>query len=117
MRTPSQIQDIFPTLLSISIDYAVMEHTRRAVVIRASFPWDDLGTWASISKYFPTDSHGNAVRGNARLIDCTDTFIYADDSRTIAALGIHRAIIVSTENAVLIMDSTRSQDVRKVGEI
>ncbi len=113
---PESIDAVFPTLLSISIDYAVMEHTQRAVVIKAAFPWDDLGTWSSICKYFPADSDGNAVRGHARLIDCTHTFIYADDSRTIAALGIHNAVIVSTDEAVLVMDASRSQDVRKVSE-
>ncbi len=116
IQNPEKIDAIFPMLLSISIDYAVMEHTRRAVVIRASFPWDDLGTWSSICKYFPADSDGNAVRGHARLIDCTNTFVYADDARTIAVLGIHNAVIVSTEDAVLVMDAARSQDVRKVGE-
>lgn len=116
LQNPDRIESIFKTLLSISIDYAVMEHTDRAVVIRAAFPWDDLGTWASICKYFPTDEQGNAVRGQARLIDCTDTFVYADDHRTIAALGIHHAVIVSTGDAVLVMDSARSQDVRKVSQ-
>ncbi|MBO4350943.1 MAG: mannose-1-phosphate guanylyltransferase [Proteobacteria bacterium] len=116
IKTPENIETIFPTLLSISIDYAIMEHTQSAVVIKASFPWDDLGTWSSICKYFPSDSDGNAVRGDARLIDCTHTFVYSDDGRTIAALGIHNVVIVSTRDAVLVMDVERSQDVRKVGE-
>ena len=116
LRTPNEIEAIFQSLLSISIDYAVMEHTKCAVVIRASFPWDDLGTWPSICKYFPADSNGNAIRGRARLIDCTDTFVYADDNRTIAALGIHNAVIVSTEDAVLVMDIGHAQEVRKVSE-
>ena len=116
IKTPKNIDTLFPTLLSISIDYAIMEHTQSAVVIKASFPWDDLGTWSSICKYFPADSDGNAIRGDARLIDCTNTFIYADDNRTIAALGIHNVVIVSTRDAVLVMDAERSQDVRKVGE-
>ena len=116
VANPDKIEQIFPTLLSISIDYAVMEHTQRAVVIRAAFPWDDLGTWASIRKYFEADANGNATRGKARLIDCTDTFVYAEDGRTIAALGIHNAVIVSVEGAVLVMDLERSQDVRKVSD-
>jgi mannose-1-phosphate guanylyltransferase len=32
---------------SISIDYAVMERTRNALVLPARFGWDDLGSWAA----------------------------------------------------------------------
>ncbi|MBR4984225.1 MAG: mannose-1-phosphate guanylyltransferase [Proteobacteria bacterium] len=114
VKDPSKLADIFPTLLSISIDYAVMEHTKRAAVMRASFPWDDLGTWASIRRYYPADAHGNAACGAATLIDCHDTFAYADDGRVIAALGMNHVVIVSTREAVLVLDADRAQEVRKI---
>ena len=111
---PSQIATIFPTLLSISIDYAVMEHTQKAVVLRAEFPWDDLGTWDAIRRYFPVDDDKNASTGNVVFVDSSNNFVYACDQRQIALLGLDDIIVVSTPSAVLVMPANRSQDVRLV---
>lgn len=116
VRHPEKLAEIFPTLMSISIDYAVMEHTHKAVVLRASFPWDDLGTWAAIRSYYPVDEHGNTSNTNARLIDAENNFIYSADQRKIAILGLNHIIVVSTPDAILVMDDSRSQDVRKVSD-
>ena len=113
---PDRLNAVFPTILSISIDYAVMEHTQKAVVLRASFPWDDLGTWSSVRKYYPTDECGNAICGKARLVDAHDNFIYSGDNRQIAILGLNHIIVVSTPDAILVMDDEKAQDVRKVAE-
>lgn len=114
VMNPSCMEDEFPRLLSISIDYAVMEHTQRAVVMKASFPWDDLGTWDSIARYYPMDKEGNAMRGKATLVDCSGVFAYAEDARRVAVLGMKDVIVVSTQDAVLVIPSERAQDVRKI---
>ena len=114
VETPSQINEIFPTLLSISIDYAVMEHTQKAVVLRAEFPWDDLGTWDAIRRYFPEDAEHNAIHGNAVIVDSTNNFVYSADQRQVALLGVDHLIVVSTPDAILVMPDNRSQDVRLV---
>ncbi|MBO5753017.1 MAG: mannose-1-phosphate guanylyltransferase [Proteobacteria bacterium] len=111
---PQTLETEFPKLLSISIDYAVMEHTDRAAVMRASFPWDDLGTWDSIRKYYTPNKAQNAARGNHVSVDCHHTFTYADDGRIIATLGLKNIIVVSTQDAVLVLDDSRAQDVRKI---
>ncbi len=114
VKNPACVPSRFGDLMSISIDYAVMEHTDKAAVIRASFPWDDLGTWDSVRRYYPADDRGNASRGPVRRVDCTNTFTYSDDGRIIAVIGLENVVVVSTADAVLVMDGTRSQDVRKV---
>lgn len=114
LQNPESIDEAFPKLMSISIDYAVMEHTDRAVVMRAAFPWDDLGTWDSIRKYYAPDDAQNASRGNHVMVDCRQTFTYADDGRVIATLGLNNIIVVSTKDAILVLDGSRSQDVRKI---
>lgn len=111
---PECVNERFGDLLSISIDYAVMEHTAKAAVIRAAFPWDDLGTWESVRRYYAADECGNASRGPVRRVDCVNTFTYSDDGRVIAVIGLENVVVVSTPDAVLVMDGARSQDVRKV---
>ena len=114
VKNPAQLQAIFPTILSISIDYAVMEHTQKAVVLRAEFPWDDLGTWDAIRRYFPEDANHNAIHGDAVIVDSTNNFVYSADQRQVALLGVDHLIVVSTPDAVLVMPDNRSQDVRLV---
>ena len=114
VENPGCIHDVFPTLMSISIDYAVMEHTTRAVVLRASFPWDDLGTWDAIRRYFAEDANHNAQRGEAVFVDSQGCFAYSADARRIALLGVEGLIVVSTPDAVLVMPSDRAQDVRLI---
>lgn len=109
--------DAFKDLLSISIDYAVMEHTKRAIVMRSRFPWDDLGTWASISRYYARDAQGNAARGQAVLVDCSNAFVYNQDARAIGVLGLRNVIIVSSGDGMLAMDAERSQEVRKIADL
>lgn len=111
---PERLKSRFFQMMSISIDYAVMEHTSKAAVIRASFSWDDLGTWESVRRYYSRDKNGNSSKGEARLYECHNTFTYSGDERVIAAIGLSDVVIVSTPEAVLVMDGKHSQDVRKV---
>ena len=116
VERPDEIGALFPQFLSISIDYAVMEHTDRAAVIRGTFAWDDLGTWESVRRYFPSDASGNASCGTVRSLDCRRTFVYAVDGRTVATIGLDDIVVVSTPDAVLVMHSSRAQDVRGVAD-
>ncbi len=113
---PENIEHDFARLVSISIDYGVMEKTSKAAVMRASFDWDDIGTFDAIRRYFAADERGNAHVGTRVDVDSSNTFSYAADGRIIASLGLKNIIIVSTPDAVLVMDGARAQDVRKVAD-
>lgn len=100
-----------------SVDYAVMEKTRRTAVIRADYGWSDLGGWHAVWGHSPRDGAGNAVRGKVVLLDSTDTYIASDD-KLVAALGVKNLIAVIEDDAVLIADRSRSEDLRRlVGEL
>ncbi len=96
---------------SISIDYAVMEHTRRAVTIPLDVGWNDVGSWQSLAEIHAHDSAGNVCIGDTLLEDTENTYIRAE-SRLVATLGIKNQVVVETPDAVLIADRGRSQDVK-----
>ncbi|MDN5864974.1 MAG: mannose-1-phosphate guanylyltransferase/mannose-6-phosphate isomerase [Gammaproteobacteria bacterium] len=98
---------------SISIDYAVMEHTRRAVVVPLDAGWSDVGSWSSLAEIGSADKAGNVAIGDTLLEDTENTYIRAQ-SRLIATLGIKNQIVVETPDAVLIADRGRSQDVKRL---
>jgi len=98
-----------------AIDRAVMERTSHAAVIPADFAWSDVGSWAALWELAEKDAAGNASRGDVQLQDTRDSLVFGD-RRLIATLGVDELIIVDTDDALLVADRSRSQDVREVVE-
>jgi mannose-1-phosphate guanylyltransferase len=89
---------------SISVDYAVMERSKRIKVVSSTFGWSDLGSFESVYDYLvsighPIDKNGNMVIG-------TNNYT--------AFVGLKNCIFVYTETANLILQKESSQDVKSV---
>lgn len=113
-RIPQAIVNkVYPRLPGISIDYGVMERSRRAAVATAHFKWNDIGSWDAVGALWPKDSHGNASRGNLLSVDATNNII-AVDGRDVALVGVDNLAIIDSGDALLICRRDRSQDVRRV---
>jgi mannose-1-phosphate guanylyltransferase/mannose-6-phosphate isomerase len=98
-----------------AIDRAVMERTAHAAVIPADFDWSDVGSWSALWDLAEKDAAGNAARGDVQLQDTRDSLVFGD-RRLIATLGVDNLVIVDTDDALLVADRSRSQDVREVVE-
>ena len=107
--------EIFAAIENISIDYAVMEHTKHAVMVAADFGWSDVGSWASIADLGSGGEDGNLIEGDAVLHDCEGTYVRGN-GRLIAAIGQRDQIIIDTEDALLIVPKDRAQDVKAIVE-
>ena len=105
----------FEACPSESIDCAVMENTTDAVVIPLDAGWSDVGAWSSLWEISGKDEHGNAVHGDVILEDCHDNYIRSS-RKLIAAAGVDGFVIVDTDDAVLVMRKTHSQDVKQIVE-
>jgi mannose-1-phosphate guanylyltransferase/mannose-6-phosphate isomerase len=103
----------FAACRSDSVDYAVMEKTRDAVVTPLDAGWNDVGSWAALHDVMPADEHGNVVRGDVLLEDTDGCYVHAE-SRLIAGLGLHDMVIVETADAVLVAPRGKVQDVKKL---
>lgn len=98
----------------ISIDYAVMENAARRAVVAAGFDWSDIGSWKAVSELeAESDEQGNRVRGQAILIESSNCYIQSD-KRMVAAVGVKDLVIVDTDDAVLVADRERAQQVKLV---
>ncbi|GLK70115.1 mannose-1-phosphate guanylyltransferase/mannose-6-phosphate isomerase [Ancylobacter dichloromethanicus] len=96
---------------SLSIDYAVLERTSRAAVVEGSFPWSDVGSWNALREIGEPDEAGNVTRGPVRAVDATNSYIHSEGP-LVAAVGIEGLSVVATGDAVLIMPSERSEEVK-----
>ena len=96
-----------------SVDYAVMEKTRRAMVVVADMGWSDLGSWDALAEVLPRDADGNAVSGDVMAFNTRNSLLSASD-RLVTALGLDGAIVVETSDAVLVADRKHAQHVKAV---
>jgi len=93
---------------SESVDYAVMEHSSRVVVVPMSPGWSDLGSWDALAQLLESASHGPIT-----ALDCNDCYIRSDGLQ-VAALGVRDLIIVASGQRLLILPRGRSQEVKKL---
>ncbi len=103
----------FASSPSISIDYAVMERTRKGVMIPLDADWNDIGSWAALSEVNKADKAGNQLNGDILVENVQDTSILAS-SRLVTAVGIKNLIIVETADAVLVADKAEVQNVKAI---
>jgi mannose-1-phosphate guanylyltransferase len=107
---------IWSTMPNITIDHGVMERARRVAVVPADMGWSDVGDFHSLGELIEQDGLGNSVRGDLLQIDTTNSVIWSETGRMVAMVGLDNIIVVDTEDALLIVDRTKSQEVRKVVE-
>jgi len=105
----------FAAAPAISIDYAVMEKTERAAVVPTSIGWSDIGSWAALWDAADKDAAGNATTGPVELMDAQRCYVRSEGILT-AAIGMRDTVVVTTEDAVLVMPRDRAQDVKALVE-
>lgn len=111
---PAVIKSVFPTLKSISIDYAVLERAQAVVVVEAPFQWDDVGSWLSLPRLNGSDSEGNTVDGAFCGVDTQGCIIRTSNDHLVATLGLRNLIIVHTPDATLVADASQSERIKEV---
>ncbi len=104
---------LFETLPDKSIDFLLMEKADKVRGVKASFHWDDVGTWDSLLRTVDLDPEGNAVVGEAVLIDCQGCVVYNASSHTLTLVGCQDVIHVATDVVTLVCPVLRAQDVRE----
>jgi mannose-1-phosphate guanylyltransferase / mannose-6-phosphate isomerase len=107
--------DTFTLVTDLSVDYAVMEKSKDVAVVPAAFDWSDIGSWSAMQKLAQPDEAGNAVVGDAVMIDTRNTYVQSD-GRLVATVGVDNLIVVDTPDALLVANAEKSQDVKKVVE-
>lgn len=98
---------------SISVDYAVMEKTGKAAVVRLDSDWSDVGSWQALWDSFQKDSSGNATSGDVIAEDCKGCYIHASH-RMVAAVGAEDLVVAETADAILVAPRERAQEVKDI---
>lgn len=101
---------------SISIDYALMEKSKKVAVVPCDIGWSDIGSWTVLCGLEEADESGNHVLGAHQGVVLEDVrnCDISGDGRVIAALGVDNLLIVDTPDALLVADKRKVQDVKSI---
>jgi len=116
-RFEAAMAEVYGGIKGVSFDYGVMEKTGVPLfVVPCSCGWSDVGSWNSLYELLEKDrdGNGNVLRGEARAVDCRDTFVTSDGGRFVACLGLKDCLVVDTQDALLVADINRCQDIREI---
>lgn len=114
MMPAAAAYEVFP---SISFDYAVMEKTERAAVVRAAdFKWSDIGSWRALADRVVADDNGNRRIGDVYLQASENCYVAAGGGRLVAGLGLTDIYIIDTPDALLVAPAEQTENVRSVFE-
>ncbi|MBU0974619.1 NTP transferase domain-containing protein [Patescibacteria group bacterium] len=114
----SSLKSIYDQAETISIDYAISEKADNLVLIPGDFGWDDVGDWKIVYDLEKKDSEGNVVIGdqepkNIIMVDSSNNLIQTN-GRLVSLVGVEDMIVIDTEEILLIMPKSKSQDVKKI---
>ncbi len=103
----------FEQAKSISLDYAVMERTDKAAVVPCNIGWSDVGAWSALWSLQTRDANGNVIQGDVLIHETQDSFVRNEKGLT-ALVGVRDLVVIVTEDAVLVADKHRAQDVKAI---
>ncbi len=111
-----ELIDRFPSISSVSFDYAIMEKTQRALVMPLEVAWSDVGSWDSLYEVMDKDEQSNVTMGNVHALDTKNSLIIGG-KRLISTIGLEEMLVVDTEDAIFIAKRGESQKVRTLVEM
>ena len=106
------INNSYKYIDGISMDFGIMQKTRKAYVIKSTFPWDDIGNFLALSRFLKREETNN-VSGNTFLEDCEDCCIFGE-KQLIIGFGLKDIVIVDSGDVMLIMNKSKDQELKQL---
>ncbi|AGK99124.1 mannose-1-phosphate guanylyltransferase [Clostridium pasteurianum] len=106
------IREQYDLIDGISVDFGVMQKTRKAYVIKCDFGWDDIGNFVALSRFL-NEYRGNSINGNTFLEQSENCCIFGKD-KLVIGFGIKDLIVVDSGDVILIMDKNKDQEIKSL---
>jgi len=104
------IKEQYEFIDGISIDFGVMQKTRKAYVIKCDFSWDDMGSFGALSRLLGTYRNNN-ISPNVYIDECENCSIFGDKN-LIIGFGIKDLVVVDAGDVILVMDKNKDQEIK-----
>ena len=115
-KHPDSLEKFFGAITKpVPVDTAVLEHSKRVLVVPGDFGWDDVGTWGSLHRVRPHDAQGNALRGNVHALDATNNVVHAEGQQVVL-YGVHDLVVVARDGLTVVTTVEQSADLKRLVE-
>lgn len=104
------IREQYSLIDGISIDFGVMQKTRRSFVIKCDFSWDDIGSFSALSRFLESNGNNRASE-NVFLEECENCSVFGRE-KLIIGFGIKDLVLVDAGDVILVMDKGRDQEIK-----
>jgi mannose-1-phosphate guanylyltransferase len=126
------LEEVYPKLPKISVDYAVMEPVTREAqkaekagkndarfsvcTVQMDLQWLDVGSWPSFAETVNADKQGNRAAGTGKTVqlNCRNTLSVSSEGHTVALLGVQDIIVVHTPEATLVMHASKAEELKQL---
>lgn len=111
------LNEIYPVIPKISIDYGIMERADNVLMLEGDFGWNDVGSFDAFDFIHNKDENGNVALSQNIAINAKDNIFYnVVEGHLIAALGVEDLVIAHTKDVTLVCDKARAQDIKYIVE-
>ncbi len=110
------LDELWPTLQTISIDYGVMEKTSKFAVIPVDIGWNDVGNWEQYGSLFPADEHAVRRVGHHQGLGSQNVFVYNNTQRQVFTIGLEDVVVVEMDDKTVICHMGAVQRVKELAE-
>ncbi len=110
------LDELWPTLQTISIDYGVMEKANKVAVIPVEIGWNDVGNWEQYASLFPADEHDVRRVGHHEGLGSRNVFVYNNTQRQVFTNGLEDIVVVEMDDKTVICHKDEVQRVKELAE-
>jgi mannose-1-phosphate guanylyltransferase len=102
-------------VVPVSVDVGVLERSSNVMVVPGEFGWDDIGTWAALSRVRSKDEFGNVTSGDVHLLDCSDNVVHVE-SGEVVMFGVNDLVVVTKGQLTLVTTTDKASDLKRLIE-
>ena len=95
----------------IAVDVGVLERSRRVLVLRGDFGWDDVGTWAALRRVRECDAEGNAIVGRVHALESRGNVVHAEGN-AVVLYGVRDLVVVTRDGLTLVTTTDKAADLK-----
>ena len=99
----------------VPVDTAVLERSKKVLVVPGDFGWDDVGTWGSLHRVRQLDAHGNAISGDVHALDATNNVVHAEDQQVVL-YGVKDLVVIAHAGLTVVTTVEGSADLKRLVE-
>jgi mannose-1-phosphate guanylyltransferase/mannose-6-phosphate isomerase len=107
--------EAFASVRRTSIDFALLENSRRVATVPSTFAWSDIGNWNAVYEALPKDATGNVVLGDAVIHDCRGSLVINYGAKLVIC-GLSDAVAICDAHGTFVAPRARAAEIKDLVE-